>query len=307
MLNLPIWVRPGVQIPADPFSMSALRIKEIIAKSILVPSKLPDCDYVVNPYTGCEFACKYCYASFMGRYVSEPIEQWGSYCYVKINAVELFREELAKMRKRGQAPSMLLSSVTDPYQGQEAKYQLTRGILGVLAEEPYPGEVSFLTKSPMVLRDVDLLMKLPHVEVGMTVTSTDDAVSRFLEVSAPSATSRIHTLLELNKKGIKTYAFIGPLLPHFRYDPAGLEKIFSALKQAGVKEVYIEHINLSSYILKRLGEVLKDASEETRQVYEKAALEEHRKILNEMVIGLIKKYGLKLRMEKVLYHNEEKK
>src|SRR3989344_5095642 len=85
----------GSNPPRSIHLMSSLKVKEIVAKSILVPSKLPDADYVVNPYTGCEFACKYCYASFMGRYVGEPIEQWGSYCYVKINAVELFREELA--------------------------------------------------------------------------------------------------------------------------------------------------------------------------------------------------------------------
>src|SRR5438876_10167245 len=99
-----------------------MKINEIEAKSILVRSKLPDTEYVVNPYTGCAFGCHYCYASFAGRFVGEPIGNWGNYVYAKTNAVALFEEELARLRGRGAAPTLLLSSVTDPYQGAEKKY-----------------------------------------------------------------------------------------------------------------------------------------------------------------------------------------
>jgi len=149
-----------------------MKVKEIEAKTVLVRSKLPDAEYVVNPYTGCELGCQYCYASFTGRFVSEPINNWGRYVYAKVNAVSVFKAELGRVRRAGRAPSILLSSVTDAYQGIEKKYRLTRGILEELAQEPYPGAVSILTKSPMVLRDVDLLRRIPRADVGLTITST---------------------------------------------------------------------------------------------------------------------------------------
>ena len=81
-----------------------MKVAEIEAKFILVRSKLPDTEYVVNPYTGCAFGCHYCYASFAGRFVGEPIGNWGNYVYAKINAVPLFEMELAKLRRAGRAP-----------------------------------------------------------------------------------------------------------------------------------------------------------------------------------------------------------
>ena len=91
-----------------------MKIKEIQDKSIITKSKLPDTDYVVNPYVGCEFACLYCYASFMGRFVNEPLENWGNYLYVKTNAVELFKSEYKKLKSiNNKPPRMMMSSVTD--------------------------------------------------------------------------------------------------------------------------------------------------------------------------------------------------
>src|SRR5438093_11831028 len=237
-----------------------MKVVEIEAKSILVRSKLPDAEYVVNPYIGCVFGCHYCYASFAGRFVGEPIGNWGSYVYAKINAVPLFEVELAKLRRAGRAPSILLSSVTDAYQGAEKKYRLTRGILEALAREPYPGVVSILTKSPLVLRDADLLATIPRAEVGLTVTTTDDRLSRFVEVRAPLASRRLRTLAELHDAGVETYAFVGPLLPHFRYDPEALDELFAGLAKAGVSSVFVEQINLRPYIIQSLLQILKRES-----------------------------------------------
>ena len=106
----------------------SLKVKEIEAKSIIARTKVPSADYVINPYTGCQFACMYCFASFMGRFVGETNNNWGNYVYAKINAVELIQKDIQRLIKKKPHPRVVLSTVTDPYQGVEKKYRLTRGI-----------------------------------------------------------------------------------------------------------------------------------------------------------------------------------
>jgi DNA repair photolyase len=216
----------------------------------------------------------------------------------------LFETELAKLRRAGRAPSILLSSVTDAYQGAEKKYRLTRGILQALAREPYPGVVGILTKSPLVLRDIELLAAIPRAQVGLTVTTTDDRLSRFLEVRAPLGTRRLETLAALNARGIETYAFVGPLLPHFRYDREALDALFAGLARAGVRSLYVEHINLRPYIQQRMLRALRLASPEVQAVYRDARTDEHRRALDAIVAELLTKHGLTLRLSRVLYHQE---
>jgi DNA repair photolyase len=282
-----------------------MRTKEVEAKSILTESKLPDADYVINPYTGCIFGCAYCYASFMGRFVGEGIEAWGDYVYVKVNAVELVRAELGKLSAANRSKSILLSSVTDPYQGAERKYRLTRGILEALAEASYPGPVSILTKSPLVLRDIDVLRRIQHSEVGITITTTDDRLSRWLEVRAPLASRRLEALRTLHDAGIETYAFVGPLLPHFAERADLLDELLSQIADVGVSSVYVEHMNLKRYIRDRMGPRLEEESASVQQAYEEARTDRHRQRLNELLEGLISKHGLRLRMNQVLYHNAD--
>ncbi|MBN2675801.1 MAG: hypothetical protein JXR30_00945 [Alphaproteobacteria bacterium] len=130
-------------------------IHEIESKSILTRSNLPDADFVINPYTeGCEFGCHYCYASFMCRYVGKDISEWGNFVHVKKNAVELLKKHLKHFKSWDS--SIFFTSVTDPYQGVEAKYKLTQQLLQVLSDHQYPGLISILTKSSLVTRDINL-------------------------------------------------------------------------------------------------------------------------------------------------------
>lgn len=281
-----------------------MKVTETTAKSILTESKLPDADYVINPYTGCAFGCHYCYASFMGRFVDQPIESWGDYVFVKTNAVDLMRSDLQRLKPEARRGSILLSSVTDPYQGVEAKYRLTRGILEVLVAEKYPGRVGILTKSPLVTRDIDLIGQLAVHEVGLTVTTTDDSISKWLEVRAPLASRRIEALGKLSKSGINTYAFVGPLLPHFTERPELLDTLFGELAAAGVRNVFVEHINLKPYIRQRMDPVLESQPTEVRARYEAARGADHREQLSEVVLPIIAKHGLDLRLGEVLYHGQ---
>lgn len=281
-----------------------MKIVETEAKSLIQKSKIPSISYVANPYTGCVLGCAYCYASFMGRSVGETVKDWGEYLYVKKNAVDLAREELKRMPRDKREGTFLLSSVTDPYQGPERKYLLTRGILTVLAEERYPGIVRILTKSPLVVRDIDLLTRLPRADVGMTVTTTDDKISRWLEVRAPRSSHRLKALAALHEAGIPTFAFVGPLLPHFAERPDLLDQLFGRLVDVGVREVYIEHINLKQYIRERMNLVLAEEEPQVREAYVRARAKAHRETLDEVVAGLLGKHGLRLRFEEVIYHDE---
>jgi DNA repair photolyase len=279
-----------------------MEIKEIQVESILTPSKLPDADYVINPYTGCAFGCTYCYASFMGRFVGKTTNDWGDYVHVKINAPELLKEDLRKLRNKGKGKSILFSSVTDPYQGVEAKYQLTRRCLEVLVDYGFEGTLSILTKSHMVTRDVDLLKKLKDVEVGFTITSTDDRISRYFEKKAPNVSQRFEAMRELNTKNIRTYAFVGPLLPHYAAEPTILDELFGRIAKTGTKELYVEHINLSKYILDRLKKEMPSMDKETMERFYSSRKAEYRDELNKIVLDLVKKHELKLRLDSAIYH-----
>jgi len=179
-------------------------VKERPAKTILSKSKI--FDYVINPYTGCAHRCSYCYARFMKRFTGHK-EPWGQFVDVKINASELLSKEIEKKR-----PGRIwLSGVCDPYQPIEARYQLARRCLKIVVEHRWPLTVQ--TRSGLVVRDIDLLEKGEQIEVGLSVTTSDDAIRRLFEPQAPSVRERIEALDKLHRAGITTYAMIAPLLP----------------------------------------------------------------------------------------------
>ncbi|MEK9179444.1 MAG: radical SAM protein [Patescibacteria group bacterium] len=286
---------------ASPFEVKEIKAKTILSKATL---KEADYDYSCNPYTGCRFGCVYCYASFMGRMVGKKTEDWGNFVFAKINAPELLKSEILKLKNNGRGKVIWFSSVTDPYQGMEAKYQLTRKCLQVLVDANFQGEVSFLTKSDMVLRDIDIFKRLSHVEVGMTITSTDDSISRYFEKFAPPASARLAALQKLHDEGIETYAFIGPLLPHFVASDEALDTLFSSVHNVGVKKIFVEFLNLSGYIRNRLKIELKDMDPKIWEEFYGSQKKDYREELSIKVYALVKKYGFKLRMDKPLYHKE---
>ncbi len=180
-------------------------VKEVSAKTILSKSKVSD--YTINPYVGCEHGCTYCYARFMKRFTGHK-EPWGTFVDVKANAHKLLEHE-ANKKKVGK---VWISGICDPYQPIERTYGLTRKCLEVLLRHDWP--IVIQTKSPLVLRDSDLLRNSEKVEVGLTVTTADDEIRQIFEPSAPSIEERLRTLGQLHSAGIKTYAMIAPLLPN---------------------------------------------------------------------------------------------
>jgi len=179
-------------------------LREIYARSILVKSQV--FDYAVNPYIGCQHSCVYCYARFIRRFTGHK-EPWGEFVDVKINALALLKHEIDK-RPPGR---VWVSGVCDPYQPLESKHELTRKCLETLVEYGWP--ITVQTKSPLVLRDIDLLRRSDKIEVGLSVTSADDGIRKLFEPGAPSIKERIEALEELHLANIRTYGMIAPMLP----------------------------------------------------------------------------------------------
>jgi len=212
-----------------------MSINEVSCKGVLTKSNLPEVDYCINPYIGCMHKCVYCYASFMRRFTGHKDQKWGSFLDIKVNAAEVLGRQRFSKKKKG---TILIGSVTDAYQAIERKCGLTRKILEILVDQGF--SISILTKSSLVTRDIDLFKRMEDIEVGMTITSLDDRASRIFEAGASLPRERIEALAFLKKSGIKTYAFIGPILPGV----TDLRKILEEL-EGKVDFVMFESLNLN--------------------------------------------------------------
>jgi DNA repair photolyase len=203
-------------------------------KTILGRSGIGSVDYAVNPYLGCEHGCVYCYARFMSR-MGHAGEEWGSFVDIKVNALERLQVETRRKRKG----VVLLSSVTDPYQPLERRFELTRGSLRILLEYQFPVVVQ--TKSDLVLRDLDLLKQFDDCEVGFTITTIDEAVRRVFEPRSAPVQARLAALRKLSEAGVETYAFLGPLLPYLSEE--GLGELLDELSES-IGHVIVDRLNI---------------------------------------------------------------
>ena len=168
-------------------------------------------DFTLNPYGGCSFGCTYCYAAFFSR-TKQGRDTWGKWVDVKENAVELMDK-----RRIGSLDGKLIymSSVTDPYQPVERELELTRKVLEIMAERHKP-KLVIQTRSPDVVRDVDLLLQIEansgRVQVNMTVTTDDEDIRRTFEPFCPSNMVRLKAIGEVQDAGVETCITMTPLL-----------------------------------------------------------------------------------------------
>ncbi|MFY9647950.1 MAG: radical SAM protein, partial [Terriglobales bacterium] len=192
----------------------------------------------INPYRGCEFACKYCYA----RYTHEFMElrdgvDFERKIFVKQQAAALLRSELKKV-KRGE--EIAIGTATDPYQPAERRFEITRAILEELAQ--HSGlEIGIVTKSNLVTRDAEILRRLSEhnrVFVNMTVTTVDVELARKLEPRAPRPDLRLEAVRQLNLAGVDAGVICAPVLPEITDHARDLEALVKAASEAGAKYVF---------------------------------------------------------------------
>lgn len=225
-----------------------MEVRRVECKTAASRSGLPGLDWAVNPYRGCSHGCAYCYAQDVTRF--ETSRPWGEVVEVKVNIVSKLESELAK-RSTGVYG---IGTVTDPYQPVEREYELTRGCLELLKK--HRASVSILTKSDLVLRDMDLIAACNEAEVGISVGSSDQGIASMVEPGAPSPERRFHALRALSAAGISTYLMMAPLIPGISDSQENIASVFEHARNASVKRVIWDKFNSKPIATSRLKKTL---------------------------------------------------
>nr|AAU85405.1 conserved hypothetical protein [uncultured archaeon GZfos12E1]QNO53885.1 hypothetical protein LBDBNMAG_00020 [Methanosarcinales archaeon ANME-1 ERB6] len=273
---------------------------EIEAKSILQKQKFRDNwfwnRYGINPYRGCQFACNYCDAITEKYLVHESYEDFSRIIYVKRNAPEVLEKEVEKLK-----PDVVaMSGVTDPYQPAEKKYELTKRILKILAEHGFP--VHIITKSDLVLRDIDLLREIARqtwCTVSLTIITFNKDLLPYLEPFAPSPGRRLKAVEKLNEGGVQAGVDFTPIVPYLLDGPENIEDV---IKRASESAEYIligAAMTLRSNQRVRFFELLKKNFPELVAKYEnlydeqESPLQDYIVRLNRRAFEFCEKYGIK--------------
>jgi DNA repair photolyase len=217
--------------------MARAQYLEDTCKSAL--NRVPDVSRVpfrwtVNPYRGCTHSCHYCFARAFHTYLDLGIgDDFSSKIVVKTNVVPVLRRELASPRWDGETVAM--GTATDPYQHCEGRYRLTRGIVEALTDFENP--LSILTKSTLIVRDLDVFRRLADVApltVSMSVGTLDEDVRRVVEPGTPPGRRRLEILARFAEAGIRTGVLVAPVLPGLTDDDGHLDEVLAACADAGV-------------------------------------------------------------------------
>ncbi len=300
--------------PADSHRASPQRPEYFV---LPVKSMLNRCDsnrvpfeWTINPYRGCEFGCKYCYARYTHEYMELDPSEFEKRIFVKQGADAYLPQEIARKYSYESAASggiapehIAIGTATDPYQPAEREYGVTRACLEELVKKEGLS-ISITTKSNQVLRDLELLKRIAEKSalfVNMTISTTRSRIARLLEPRAPQPELRLGAVKQLREAGISTGAFASPLLPGITDREGDLESVAEGAHEAGAQWFTSGVLFLtpasSKVFLPFLQEKFPRLVERYRQWYTKNtyAPEEYRKKITERVLRLRQKYGFDIR------------
>lgn len=223
-------------------------VRETVCKTIL--NRTPLGEYSLNCYTGCTHACAYCYARYMQRFHPHE-EAWGRFVDVKVNAVEVLKRQL----RRAEPGHVFVSSACDGWQPLEAELRLTRRCCELLLERGF--RLSVLTKSDLVLRDLDLLAG-GDVRLGVTITTPDEGLRRLWEPGAAPLDARWSVLEQARQAGLRTGVMFGPLLPSLSDTPAAMEELFRKASDLQVEQIWVDGLNARPRVWPAVAALLAD-------------------------------------------------
>jgi DNA repair photolyase len=268
----------------------------------------------INPYRGCEFGCRYCYARYTHQFLQPepvtyvpvgtydaPVQPWAAAfeheIYLKENAAWLLEQELKRIDPKQE---IAIGTATDPYQPVERRVGITRSLLEVLAKRE-GFRVGIVTKSTLIERDIDLLKKIAEgntLVVHITITTTDVALARKLEPRAPRPDLRFATVKKLREAGIVTGVLCSPMLPGINDTPRALDAVASRAAAAGASFLGAHPLFLKScsrptwmsFVREHFPHLLDDY----RKRFAKADFvdAEYREMVTERVRAICRKHGL---------------
>jgi DNA repair photolyase len=251
--------------------------------------------FTINAYRGCSHACVYCFARPTHEYLGLNIgDDFDRKVVVKVNAVERLRAELRDPRWRGDGIAM--GTNTDPYQRCEGKFHLTRGLVEVLGEAANP--FSILTKSTLILRDLDLLCAAAartSVRANFSIATLDEAVWKATEPGTPHPRKRVEAVAKLNEVGVECGVLVAPVLPGLSDAPAQLEDVVKACVDAGARSIspILLHLRpgVREHYLRWLAEARPDLVPLYEQLYPRAyAPKKTQEELARVVRGLVARH-----------------
>ena len=271
--------------------VQARRVINEVPKASRMPFR-----WTINAYRGCSHACSYCFArpthEYLGMNTGEDFERR---IVVKVNAVERVRAELAPARWAGEHIAM--GTNTDPYQRCEGKYRLTQGIVTELSAAANP--FSILTKSTLVLRDLDLLAEAARrtdVRANFSIGTLDEEVWRLTEPGTPHPMRRVEAVARLNEAGIPSGVLLAPVLPGLSDDPEQIEAVVKACVEAGARFVspLLLHLRpgVREHYLSWLVDARPDLAEQYATLYPRAyAPTKTQDRLSDLVRGMVERHG----------------
>jgi DNA repair photolyase len=255
------------------------------AKSIITKSNIPVVDFVINPYTGCQHGCIYCYAEFMKRFTNHKGDKWGEFLDIKTYDFNKIKPQKYDGKR------LLLSSVTDPYTPLELKYENTRRILENLVGTK--AHISILTKSKFVVRDIDLFKEFEDLEVGISINTLDDEFAKLIERGASRPSERLKALKEVHDNGIKTYTFISPFFPEITDYKAIIQETFDY-----TDSYMFENLNFRPHNVPKVLKVIREHYPDLLPVYEKLRKDQTQwEIIESEIIAYCDKLKLDYRIE----------
>ncbi|HKV89309.1 MAG TPA: radical SAM protein [Candidatus Dormibacteraeota bacterium] len=217
---------------------------EVLCKSALNPVKNMGFSWSLNPYTGCEHRCAFCYVRAFELRADRPSDdRYGRTIRVKVNVAAVLRAELS--RRSWKKETVLIGAATDPYQPAEGRFKLTRQCLQALRDSSNP--TSMITRGPMIVRDIDVLSDLARradVHITFSIPTVDDDVWRKTEPGTAHPRQRLRAIEKLTSAGIDVGVGMAPILPGLSDRPEGLEAVVKAARDAGATGLWAGMLHL---------------------------------------------------------------